>query len=349
MIKVGIAGIGFMGVTHFAAWAKVPDAQVTALCTRSGKKLDGDWSDVQGNFGGSGGVHDFSDLARYSDYEQLVNDPSVNVIDVCLPTHLHVSATIAALEAGKHVVVEKPIALNVQDSQRMVEAAQSNGRLLFVAQVLRFSPEWVFLKDALESGEFGKLSVLNLRRIISVPRWSDEIADLAALGGPLIDLHIHDADFLLFLLGKPRSVFASGVERDGVILYTATTYDYANGPRVTCQSGAVAAEGRPFKHEFEACFEDATVCYAGATERTEPDAAAGQSSSQVLTVYRKNGSATYPTLKSSDGFHQQLSHVANCIRADRPSTVIGPESARDALALVIREGESIRSGTTQSV
>ena len=349
MVGIGIAGIGFMGVTHYKALDQVADARVTAVFTRSEKKLAGDWSDVQGNFGGAGGEHDLSNLARHRRFEDLIADQNVDLVDICLPSPMHADATIAALEAGKHVLVEKPIALTVEDADRMIATAATCERQLMVGQVLRFWPEWKFLKDAMTSSEYGRLMTLNLRRIISRPDWSKDIANFSANGGPLIDLHIHDVDFVLYLLGKPKQLRCIGRLRDDCVVYVSTLYDYEGGPTVSAQSGAVAMPGRPFRHEYEACFEKATVTFAAATEPEGVDASAGQSSSQVLTVYDGEGHVSFPQVSKRDGFVAQLEHAAQCAAADRPSPIIDGTHARDSLAVVHLEGESLCRGATLDV
>lgn len=344
MVKVGIAGIGFMGVTHYKAWQDVPDAEVAAICTRSEKKLAGDWSSIQGNFGDSGGQQDLSGVAKYRDLSELVADESIDLIDLCLPTRLHPDQTIAALEAGKDVLVEKPIAIDTADADKMIAAAKSNGRNLMVAQVLRFWPEWLWLKRTVAGGEYGKLVGLNLRRVISMPDWSKDVSDLAANGGPLIDLHIHDVDYILYLLGKPSQVFATGQNQGDYINYVAANLVYPDGPTVSAQSGAVTMKGRMFQHQFEAYFEEATITHAAASEPDTVNAGANQSGSQVLTVYHRDGRATFPEPPAEEAFTAQLRHVAECLRDGRRSDIIDAASARDSLRVVELEAESVLSG-----
>lgn len=343
-MKVGIAGIGFMGMTHFDAWQNVAGAEVAAICTRSEKKLSGDWSDIQGNFGGGGGVRDLSGIARYRELDELLADDRLDIIDCCLPTRLHPEVVIAALEAGRHVVCEKPIALTVADADRMIAAARHNDRLLFVAQVLRFWPEWRWLKSVVDSGEYGDLVALNIRRVISMPNWSLDVADLAANGGPLIDLHIHDADYVLYLLGKPARVFATGQNKGDFINYVAAVYDYGEGPTVSAQSGAVTMSGRAFQHQFEAYFTEVTATHAAATEPSDVNAAAHQSANQVLTLYHPDGTVSFPTPPAEEAFCAELAHVVDCVSRNVRSPIIDAQSARDSLALVALEAESVLTG-----
>src|SRR3954467_7330541 len=114
MVRVGIAGIGVMGVTHFKAYQQVEEARVAAIFTRDRKKLEGDWTNVRGNFGGAGGVQDLTGIKKYDDLDALLADGEIDLLDLCLPSHLHPEITTRALERGKHVLVEKPIALTVE-------------------------------------------------------------------------------------------------------------------------------------------------------------------------------------------------------------------------------------------
>src|SRR5262249_53275754 len=144
MVRIGVAGIGFMGMMHYLAAARLRGARVTALHTRSAAKLAGDWTGIKGNFGPAGTHMDLSGVRRHAAYADLLAAPDVDLMDVCPPPDQHEPMALAALRAGKHVLVEKPIALEPAAAARMVEAATQAKRLLMVAQVLPFFPEFAF-------------------------------------------------------------------------------------------------------------------------------------------------------------------------------------------------------------
>ena len=169
MVNIGIVGIGFMGVTHFKAIQKVKGARVTAICTRDEKKLQGDWRKIQGNFGDSGGQQDLSGIARYSSMEDLLEDHRVDLLDICLPTPMHTGSTLQALEAGKHVFLEKPIALKLSDADRMIAAAKKRKLCFMVAHVLRFMPEFRLIKELVVNKKYGRIQAAHFKRIISRP------------------------------------------------------------------------------------------------------------------------------------------------------------------------------------
>src|SRR5688572_5631140 len=130
MVRIGIVGIGFMGMIHYLAYRKVRGAKVTALVSRDEKKRAGDWRGIQGNFGPPGEMMDLAGLATYRDLDELLADPRVDLVDICLPPSLHAKTAVAALAAGKHVICEKPISLTAAEADRMVAAAKKAGKLL---------------------------------------------------------------------------------------------------------------------------------------------------------------------------------------------------------------------------
>src|SRR5262245_6445430 len=123
MIRIGIVGIGFMGMIHYLAARKLKGAQVTAICSRDSKKLAGDWRSIRGNFGPPGQMMDLGGIKKYNHLEKLLDDPEIDLVDICNPTHLHRDTAMQALKAGKHVLVEKCIALETSDADAMVDSA----------------------------------------------------------------------------------------------------------------------------------------------------------------------------------------------------------------------------------
>src|SRR5437763_1454635 len=252
MVRIGIVGLGFMGMIHYLAARKLQGAQVTALCSRDQKKLAGDWRSIQGNFGPRGDMMDLSGVKKYERLDDLLADPDIDLVDVCNPTHLHPDTALRALRAGKHVLVEKAIALRPEEADALVAAARQAGRLLMVAHVLPFFPEFAYAAEAIRGGRHGRLLGGHFKRVISRPDWSAEIGDASKTGGPAIDLHIHDTHFIGLVCGVPGQVVSTGVVEDNAVAYLTTQYLYGlGGPAITCSSGALAQKGRPFVHGYE--------------------------------------------------------------------------------------------------
>ena len=339
MIGVGIVGIGFMGMTHFRAYRKLRGARVVAICTRNPRKLKGDWSMIRGNFGEPGRKREnLEGINRYSSYDELLADPKVEVVDICTGSYLHAQMALKALQAGKHVIVEKPIALRVEEARKMVRTAEKLGKKLLVAQVLPYIPEFAFVLELVRTGRYGKLMAGHFRRVISRPDWSADIADPDKSGGPVVDLHIHDNHFIVLMCGLPQSIYSVGTIEDGVITHVETAYRFANGgPALSATSGFLAQKAWEFSSGFELYFEKASVYYEG-----PPLKDAGM----PLTV-TVNGKIRRPKLKATgpeDWFAAELGQALRCIARNADPGPLDPRAACIALEICLREQESVRSG-----
>src|SRR4029450_8093832 len=201
MIRVAIAGIGFMGWIHYLAYQKVKGVKLAAICTRDAKKLPGDRPAIQGNFGPPGERVDLSGVAKYSDLAGMLGDPDIDLVDLCLPPHLHAPASGPAVHAGQHVFVEKPMGRTAAECDKMLKAAQKAGKQIFVGHVLPFLPEYALARKLISSGKYGSLLGGHFKRVISDPLWLKDFYDPQKVGGPLVDLHVHDAHFIRLLFG----------------------------------------------------------------------------------------------------------------------------------------------------
>lgn len=343
MVGIGIVGIGFMGMIHYLAAAKAAGARVVALCSRDPKKLAGDWTSIQGNFGPRGSQMDLSGVALYADFEAMLADPHVDLVDLCVPNDAHARMAIQALAAGKHVLVEKPIALQLPEADRMLAAATAAGKQLMVGHVLPFFSEFAFALEAVQSGAMGPCAA-HLMRVISKPDWSSEIADHERSGGPAIDLHIHDTHFVGLICGVPGAVHSRGVVDNGAVVHLTTQYLY-NTPNlaVSAISGAMSQAGRPFAHGFELYFEQATLAFEFANLGGRGHVAI------PLSVILPDGTVTQPELGSGDpvdSFTQEISVAAEAVATGREADRLSGTLARQALSLCLAEIESVK---TQSV
>lgn len=338
MIRVGLVGIGFMGMTHYLAYQKIRGVKVAAVCETDPKRRRGDWRTIQGNFGPRGELMDLSAVAQYADLDELLGDADVDMVDVCLPTALHPAMAVAALKAGKHVFCEKPIALNPADAKRMTQAANAAGKILQIGHVLPFFPEYRFAYQTVVGGKCGKLLGGHFKRIVSEPRWMPGYFDPAKLGGPMLDLHVHDAHFIRLLCGMPRQVQTAGSVR-GEVLERFSTQFLFDDPEliVTAASGVIAQQGRPFTHAFEIYLEKATLLFDFAA------IVGGMDAHTPLTVLTEGGKATRPKLGSGDpsaAFTAELTEAVRAVRAGAASPLLDARLACDAVCLCRKQTES---------
>ncbi|WP_029631227.1 Gfo/Idh/MocA family protein [Zavarzinella formosa] len=332
MVRIGLVGIGFMGWIHFLAYRRLRGAVLAGVCSRDAGKLSGDWKSIRGNFGPPGEQVDLSGVKKFRAIEEMAADPDIDLIDVCNPTHLHPETAIAALKAGKHVLVEKAIALTTAEADAMVAASKASGKLLMVAHVLPFFPEFKYAAEVVKSGADGKLLSAHFRRVISRPDWSADIGDAAKTGGPAVDLHIHDTHFIGLIAGVPESVFATGVVENGVVQHLTTSYDYGpNGPSITCSSGALAMSGRPFTHGYELYLEKATLVYEAGSPITRITAG----KSEVVTLPGGGDEIT--------AFAEEIQTAVDAVTTGQMPDLLSGQLARDALVMCQKECESVIS------
>ena len=262
MVNVGIAGLGFMGMIHYLAYQKVRGAEVAAICEKDPPR----WRATGGRsraIRSAGQMMDFDGIDRYSELDEMLADPKIDMVDVCLPPALARRGwPSAALKAGKHVFCEKPIALKPADAERMVAAAGAAGKLLAIGHVLPFFPEYSFAYQAITSGKYGRMLGGHFKRIISDPLWMPDFYNPDVTGGPMIDLHIHDAHFIRLTCGMPRAVHTLGRMR-GEVVESFNTQFFFDDPDllVTATSGVINQQGRTFTHGFEIYLEKATLLF----------------------------------------------------------------------------------------
>jgi predicted dehydrogenase len=342
MIRVGIAGLGFMGMIHYLAYQKLEGVRVAAMCEQDRARLEGDWRAIKGNFGPPGTMMDLSGIEKYEHLDRMLADTNLDMIDICLPPAAHAPVAIDALAAGKHVFCEKPIALEPADARRMVNAARAAGKQLMIGQVLPFFPEYALAYRAVTSGQYGRLLGGHFKRVISDPQWLKDFYDPAKIGGPMLDLHVHDAHFIRLLCGMPRAVFSSGRMRGEVAEYFTSQFLF-DDPKlvVSVMSGVIQQQGRGFAAGFEIHLEQATLLYEFAVIDGHAE------TNMPLTVLTADGKVERPPIKSADpvdAFADELSEALRTVRSGKPSALLDGELARDAVILCQKQTASIRTG-----
>lgn len=335
-MRVGVIGLGFMGSTHIKALHSIPGAELAAVCSRDEKKLAGDLSGVQGNVGGPGERMDFRNIGQYRDVRELLNDPTLDAVDICLPTHLHAPTALEALRAGKHVLIEKPMTLDAASARHLIAEAAQHGRILMVAQVLRFFPMYDALICAIGSGRLGTVRAAMFRRRCAAPSWGGWLADPQQSGGGVFDLLIHDIDMCIHLFGKPEAVSATGYEAlaSCVDVITAQLH-YPGSLAVTVTGGWHHPKSYPFSMEYTVVTDGGTLEYSSA--------------GRPPALYRPDGRMEALASEDRDGYRAQIAYFLECCERGAPPDRCPPEESADAVALMRcllearnRNGEKIR-------
>ena len=334
MVRIGIVGLGFMAATHLKAYRDVPGARVVALCNPSGRRLDGDFSDVGGNLGESEPIRlDPAGFTAYRAYKEMIANPELDAIDICAPTFMHRELSVLALAEGKHVICEKPMSRTSRDAAGIVTAAREADRIFMPAMCLRFVPEWRWLQRAIADRRFGAVRSAFFRRVAEPPGWGQaSFLDGPRSGGALFDLHIHDTDFVQYCFGRPSAVQSAGYSSvSGAIDHVVTQYYVADEVMVHAEGSWALTPGFGFNMSYLVNFESATVDY---------DMARGE---ECLRVCERGKPPTHLRLDEPDGYVGELRHFVECVeRGATPE--ITPEDGLSAVEICAAEELSIENG-----
>lgn len=335
MIKVGLLGMGFMGRTHFEAYKANRSATVTSICTRNPKKLAGDWSMIGGNLPSAGSDReDLRGINTCRDPRQLLADPNVDLIDIMLPSSLHRKWTVAALRAGKHVLLEKPMALNSRDCEAILVAARKARGMLMVAHCIRFWPEYEVAKRIVASARLGAVTNAILERCAPIPdhgvgSWQHKGSQS---GGAVFDLAVHDIDFAIHLLGKPRALFASGTSAvSSSIDQVVISLNYSRKKNAVVNGRWDMPGGWPFEMAFTIRCEKGTIHYR-------------MTSGNPLTIYHRSGREEKPVVPKGDGWQREIDYFLKCINRRKKPDRCKPVESCLSVALAESAVRSIRSG-----
>lgn len=196
-VKIGVIGTGSISSCHLQSYQNNSNAELYAVCDLNEERAQ----KAADKYGAS---------KVYTDYRELLADPAIEAVSICTWNNTHAEISIAALEAGKHVLVEKPLCRTVEDALRIQEAVAASGKLLQVGFVRRYDANAQLLRSMVDKGEFGELyyaKATTIRRLGNPGGW---FADKERSGGgPLIDIGVHVIDLCWYMMGRPKAVSVS--------------------------------------------------------------------------------------------------------------------------------------------
>ncbi|MHC4474384.1 MAG: Gfo/Idh/MocA family protein [Planctomycetota bacterium] len=333
MIRVGIVGFGFMGRIHHRCWQQLQGSEVTAICDAKADIVE-ETNRAVGNIETAAETASLAKMQAYRDFDEMLSGQKLDAVSIALPTYLHAEFSIKALQTGMHVLCEKPMALNVADCQRMIEAAKSSGKVLQIGQCLRFWPEYTKAKEIVDSGEDGEVIAATFQRLGSAPDWAADnwFMDEEQSGGMAMDLHIHDTDFVQHLFGMPRAVSSFGAKDPaGRLVHIVTQYLYGDEKTVTAEGGWALMPSFGFEMSFNIVLAKATLVYDCTRE-------------PKLRVCPEQGDVFVPDLEETDGYSLEIAHFARAISGENVQPVTTLEQSRDSVRIVEAEKESATTG-----
>lgn len=311
MLKVGLIGVGGITGAHIPAWDSMEDAELVALC------------DVRPEM-----MEKYPNKRHYTDYREMLAQEQLDIVDICLPTYLHVDVAVDAMNHGCHVICEKPISLKEEDVERAYSTAKKNNVRFMIAQVLRFWPEYTLLKEIIDTEKYGKLLSGYMGRLGNMPGWSWDgwMGDEARSGLVPFDLHIHDLDFMVYALGQPKEVItfrARRPEQD----YIHAVYRYDDF-FITAEASWYGSP-YPFGARFRFQFERAVVAMEFDGLKIY------ERGGGVVDLSQQGGLDTGDiALPKSDAYANEIRYFADCVKAGVDADKVKPEELKTVIRIL---------------
>lgn len=310
-MKVGLIGLGGMGFVHFNCYKKMADVEVAVADIRVDMAKDKIKDDA---------------IPVYSSLEELLQNEQVDFIDICTPSYLHADMAVTALNAGKHVLCEKPMSLCSSEAQRMIEASEKNGKLLMIAHVVRFMSPYVYLKSVIDSCELGKPIHITMNRLSEAPKWSWENWMLSEekSGGVTLDLSVHDIDFTQYVFGEPKEITSTHRPLSGSDDYVVSVLKY-DGFSVHI-TGAWFNASIPFQANYLAVFENGYVQLK--------DGKVYKNGEEIALDVGDTSEDTGINLSGADGYADEIQYFMHCIKEGKKPEKVTPHSSCNSVKLV---------------
>ncbi len=311
MLKVAVVGVGGISGAHIPVWEEMEDAELIALCDIRPEQME-----------------KYENIKHYTDFEEMLNNEEIDILDICLPTFLHADYAVKAMERGINVICEKPISLNEEDIDRVYSTAEKYNVKFMVAQVLRFWPEYELLKEIYDTKKYGKLLSGTMTRLGCYPRWSWDgwMMDEKRSGLVPFDLHIHDLDFMVYAFGIPKIKYQYRSKLPDQDFFTVN-YDFGDFSINT--EASWYATCYPFTAQFRFQFEDAIV----ANENGKMIIYL-RDDEKIDLSEEAEGDTGNINLPKSNAYANEIHYFFDCVVNDKPVEKINPEELRGVLKIL---------------
>lgn len=329
-VKVAMLGFGGIAKSHKHAYEQLEAAgepiRLVAICDVDETRFT---SGTATNLGVEKAAN-LEGIHTYTDVDEMLRNEEIDMVDICIPSYLHKEYAVKMMKAGKDVLSEKPMALTSADCEEMLQTARACGRRLMIGQCLRFEPSYLYLKQCIDGGCFGRLKNLFMERLSVHPMWGFEkwYTKTEKSGGCILDLHVHDIDMARFLLGEPDAV--STVSYDDITRWqVVNTRLFYKDVTVIATASWDEAPTVKFSAGFRARFEQASVVLGH----------------EGLTVYPNQGTPYHPDIPRANRMAEEIRKLASMVRdRNQINESNPPESACQTVRLIERLRESADQG-----
>lgn len=330
MLHIALVGAGYIGQNHIAALKSMEDAKIVAVICRGATH----GAQVAEQVGG--------ECRHYTTLAAALLEKHIDIVDICTPTYLHEQYAIEAAQAKCHVLCEKPVTLTMESFERMIAACEKNNTRFMVAQVARWWPEFMTIKEQVDAGKLGKIHMIYEKRIAQHPQWSTWHRDPEKSGGGLYDMNVHDIDYLYTLFGMPTQVYAHGWKSEsGCWNHVIANLSWSSGVKAVCETSLEMTGNFPFSIEFRGTGDLGTIHYALTAGMNINDGERGSS----LVWYPAGSEEVVPVqVEQTDMFAGEIRGFLDAIENGTPMPVM-PEQSRDVLKIVLAMKDSLENNT----
>jgi predicted dehydrogenase len=324
-LRIGVIGLGWFGEIHCDAIIGIPNLGLAALCTRTESRL----AEMAQKFGVS---------KTYTDYRDMLADPEIDAVSIVTMWDQHTEPTVAALQAGKHVFLEKPMASTVADCRKIMDAASGAKGILQIGHICRFNPRYRAAKEAIEAGRIGKIVSMSSRRNIPAA-WTPTILDKI---GPIVGDAIHDTDLMLWFTGdRIVSAYAQTVDVRGLKHpdIGQTMYRFAGGATATLETVWCMPDKTPYDI-------DERMNIVGTEGFVQVQDTFPNLGIAAEDKFHSPDSTYWPMFDGVRGgaLREEFAYFANCALNGRKPAIGTPEDAMAALEATLAAEESARTG-----
>ncbi len=308
-MHLGIIGTGF-GVRHAEIYASFPDVEIVGIFGRDEQKTE----QTARTLG----------ITGYTDMNELLTHPDVDAIDVCSPTHAHAKHVLAALEHGKHVFCETPVAYTLAEAEQMSQCAASTDQLLLVALYARFVSEYKYIHNVITAGHLGKpKAVFANRRTPAIwGTWDENF---------ILNLMLHDIDYLYWTLGKPLAITSHALEDQWQHVCIALEYERCSAMIEGC---GIMPPSFPFSTSLRVVCEDGAMDMDWRWDGTAPIS--------EMIRYPSNGEPDTLNIPAYDPYEAECRYFVDCIQGKADPELLGINSAIDSLRIALAAKKSVQ-------
>lgn len=331
MIKIGVIGCGGMGTTHLLsakALATEYDIAVTAV------------ADLQDTcLARAAGI--WPEAVRYREGAELLEKEELDIAMICIPSYLHAQFAIEAMKRHINVFLEKPVCLTEEQCESLLATQKETKARVLVGQVVRVTEEYRHLKRLVEQGGYGKLRSITMWRLGGLVEWGFQnwFRQFELSGSVALDLHIHDVDFLRYLLGEPDSVSVNARRNaQGMPEQIITQYRFGDilASAEACWDNPT---GFPFEAGYRACFEHATVECGNKTEEKVVEYLEGGKKNvpELKPEYQETNNAAGINISEIGPYYSEMKYFLDCILGDKEIEVLPLKEGVASVRLCLEE------------